>query len=141
MSRVFRNCWSRMQRLRKWGGNTPRLSGSFRLDPRALRPERLKWLNNPSGKLRKPCDLGLCKSKPEAKTAASSLKWASNRRLARKNANGARGCPASSRSTISQSSCTYRLEAMGDIPSCFSSRPASKAVHVDINPKDLIGGV
>ena len=69
MSRVFRNCWSRMQRLRKWGGNTPRLSGSFRLDPRTLRPERLKWLNNPSGKLRKPCDLGLCKSEPEAKTA------------------------------------------------------------------------
>ncbi len=92
MSRVFRNCWSRMQRLRKWGADTPRLSGSFRLDPRTLRPERLEWLNNPSGKHRKPCDLGLCKSKPEAKTAASSLKRASNRRLARKNANGGKRC-------------------------------------------------
>ena len=124
MSRVFRNCWSRMQRLRKWGVNTPRLSGSFRLDPRALRPERLKWLNNLSGKLRKPCDLGLCKSKPEAKIAASSLKRDSTRRLAPKSANGGKRCPALSRSTISQSLCTYRLEAMGrDIPSCFLLAP------------------
>ena len=37
---------------------------------RALRPERLRWLNNLSGKQQTPCDLGLCKSKPDAKTAA-----------------------------------------------------------------------
>ena len=128
MSRVFRNCWSRMQRLRKWGGNTPRLSGSFRLDPRTLRPERLKWLNNPSGKLRKPCDLGLCKSKPEAKIAASSLQKASNRRLAPKIANGARGCPALSRSPNFQSLCTYRLEAAAGTypPPAFLLEPRAR---------------
>ena len=35
---------------------------------------RLKWLNNPSGKPQTPCDLGLCKIFPEAKTAAKA--WA-----------------------------------------------------------------
>ncbi len=37
-------------------------------------PMRLKWLNNPSGKPQTPCDLGLCKIFPEAKTAAKA--WA-----------------------------------------------------------------
>jgi len=35
---------------------------------------RLKWLNNPGGKPQTPCDLGLCKIFPEAKTAAKA--WA-----------------------------------------------------------------
>jgi hypothetical protein len=33
---------------------------------------RLKWLNNPSGKHQKPCDLGLCKIKAEAKIATKA---------------------------------------------------------------------
>ena len=33
---------------------------------------RLKWLNNLSGKHRKPYDLGLCKFNPGAKTAAKA---------------------------------------------------------------------
>ena len=42
---------------------------------------RLKWLNNPSGKPQTPCDLGLCKIFPEAKTAAKAWAQASaNRR-------------------------------------------------------------
>ena len=41
-------------------------------------PLRLKWLNNPSGKQQTPCDLGLCKCQPEAKTAAKA--WARNSR-------------------------------------------------------------
>ena len=35
---------------------------------------RLKWLNNPGGKPQTPCDPGLCKIFPEAKTAAKA--WA-----------------------------------------------------------------
>jgi len=37
-------------------------------------PMRLKWLNNPGGKPQTPCDPGLCKIFPEAKTAAKA--WA-----------------------------------------------------------------
>src|SRR5689334_6516320 len=66
--------------------------GSRREGPWALGPARLKWLNNPGGKLiapptlfrkvlqlsgrrrRTPCDPGLCKIFPEAKTAAKA--WA-----------------------------------------------------------------
>ena len=42
---------------------------------------RLKWLNNPGGKPQTPCDPGLCKIFPEAKTAAKAWARASaNRR-------------------------------------------------------------
>ena len=44
-------------------------------------PMRLKWLNNPGGKPQTPCDPGLCKIFPEAKTAAKAWARASaNRR-------------------------------------------------------------
>ncbi len=47
-------------------------------------PMRLKWLNNPSGKPQTPCDLGLCKIFPEAKTAAKAwAQFASHRRTTR----------------------------------------------------------
>jgi hypothetical protein len=72
-----------------WDGYANLASGSFGQDPRLLRTERLRWLNNLSGKLtvpptlfRKveklfgrgrwtPCDLGLCKNDLKAKIAAS----------------------------------------------------------------------
>ena len=71
MSTASRNCQNRVQRLQGWDYNAAQSSGSLGLDPRTLRPERLKWLNNLSGKHQKPCDLGLCKSEAKAKTAAS----------------------------------------------------------------------
>src|SRR5436190_16366046 len=48
--------------------------GSRREGPWVLRSTRLKWLNNPGGKPQTPCDPGLCKIFPEAKTAAKA--WA-----------------------------------------------------------------
>ena len=74
-----------------WGCNAPTIPGSRGLTPWTLRPKRLQWLNNLSGKLTvppasyqgpkgpcgcrtwTPCDLGLCKCKPKAKTAAPVL--------------------------------------------------------------------
>jgi hypothetical protein len=70
VSTASRNCRNRGQRLRALGFNAPRVPGSQRLTPWILRSTRLKWLNNPSGKPQTPCDLGLCKCKPKAKTAA-----------------------------------------------------------------------
>ena len=71
MSTASRNCRNHVQRLRAGGGNAPQASGSRGLDPWILRSARLRWLNNPSGKHQTPCDLGLCKNDPQAKTAAS----------------------------------------------------------------------
>ena len=88
MSTASRNCRNHVQRLQERGKIAPRSVGSRGLDPWALRPMRLQWQNNPSGKLtvpptlfRKvlqlsgrgrwtPYDLGLCKNDPYAKTAA-----------------------------------------------------------------------
>ena len=55
-------------------------------------PMRLKWLNNPGGKPQTPCDPGLCKIFPEAKTAAKA--WAQVSRHSRTNTTGilARAC-------------------------------------------------
>ena len=92
VSTASRNCRNHGQRLQDWGTNAPQSSGSFGVVPRALRPERLQWLNNLSGKQknapvltseveqlrrggrRTPCDLGLCKRETEAKTAAPVLR-------------------------------------------------------------------
>ena len=71
MSTASRNCRIHGQRLQERGTNAPRSVGSRREDPWALRPMRLQWQNNPSGKHQTPCDLGLCQSDPKAKTAAS----------------------------------------------------------------------
>jgi hypothetical protein len=70
VSTASRNCRNHGQRLRALGFNAPQVPGSQRLVPWILRSTRLKWLNNPSGKPQTPCDLGLCKCKPKAKTAA-----------------------------------------------------------------------
>jgi hypothetical protein len=70
VSTASRNCRNRLQRLQERGTNAPRSVGSLGLDPWALRPMRLQWQNNPSGKHQTPCDLGLCQSDPKAKTAA-----------------------------------------------------------------------
>ena len=70
MSTASRNCRFHVQRLRDRGNYAPLFSGSFNLDPWILRSTRLRWLNNPSGKHQKPCDLGLCKNEVEAQTAA-----------------------------------------------------------------------
>ena len=70
MSTASRNCRNHVQRLRALGFNAPRAPGSRREDPWALRSTRLRWLNNPGGKPQTPCDPGLCKCKPKAKTAA-----------------------------------------------------------------------
>ena len=71
MSTASRNCRNHVQRLRALGSNAPQVPGSQRLTPWILRSMRLKWLNNPGGKPQTPCDPGLCKCKPKAKTAAS----------------------------------------------------------------------
>ena len=70
MSTASQNCRFHVQRLRALGFNAPRAPGSRREDPWALRSTRLRWLNNLSGKLWTPCDLGLCKNDPHAKNAA-----------------------------------------------------------------------
>jgi hypothetical protein len=70
VSTASRNCGSEGSAC-GWRCNAPPISGSRRLTPWILRSTRLKWLNNPSGKQQTPCDLGLCKSKLKAKTAAS----------------------------------------------------------------------
>ena len=70
MSTASRNCRNQLQRLRARGGNAPQAPGSRREGPWTLRSMRLKWLNNPGGKLQAPCDPGLCKIFPEAKIAA-----------------------------------------------------------------------
>ena len=61
-----------MWRLRVWcnGHQTP---GSFGLAPWALRPERLQWLNNPSGKHRHRAIWGSASAKPEAKIDHKSV--------------------------------------------------------------------
>gem|GEM_PF-3577790 len=59
---------------RGWAETYSLFPGALDWDPWVLRPKRLKWLNNPSGKLKKPCDLGLCKSSTEAKIPAKA--WA-----------------------------------------------------------------
>jgi hypothetical protein len=71
VSTASRNCRNRLQRLQERGKIAPRSVGSRRKDPWALRPMRLQWQNNLSGKHQTPCDLGLCQSDPKAKTAAS----------------------------------------------------------------------
>ena len=70
VSTASRNCGNHGQRLQKRETNAPFISGSFGLYPRTLRSERLRWLNNLSGKHQTPCDLGLCKNEPEYKIAA-----------------------------------------------------------------------
>ena len=70
MSTAFLHCQNHRQRLQAGGPYAPPASGSFELDPWALRPERLHWHDNLSGKHQTPCDLGLCKRKFKAKTAA-----------------------------------------------------------------------
>ena len=73
----------------RWGGCGPlRVDETFIRHPGAkgkalghYDPMRLKWLNNPGGKPQTPCDPGLCKIFPEAKTATKAWARASaNRR-------------------------------------------------------------
>jgi hypothetical protein len=93
MSRANRNHQNCVQRLRVGSLASP-VPGSLLHNPWTLRPKRLQWLNNLSGKhlnssrfcarrltspsrlrgLKQPCDLGLCKSVTEAKIVAS-LEW------------------------------------------------------------------
>ena len=84
VSTAFRNCGSEGSAC-GWRCNAPPISGSFGRDPRLLRTERLRWLNNLSGKptgartgqprnARAPCDLGLCKNDLKAKIAASKVR-------------------------------------------------------------------
>ena len=70
VSTASRNCRFHVQRLRGWGNYAPQSSGSQGQDPWILRSTRLRWLNNPSGKHQKPCDLGLCKHETGVKDAA-----------------------------------------------------------------------
>jgi hypothetical protein len=70
VSTASRNCRNHGQRLQERGKTAPRSVGSRREDPGTLWSPRLRWLNNPGGKPKTPCDPGLCKSDPEAKTAA-----------------------------------------------------------------------
>jgi hypothetical protein len=70
VSTASRNCRNHVQRLQDKGKKAPWFSGSQLFVPWILRSTRLKWLNNPGGKLQTPCDPGLCKCKPTAKTAA-----------------------------------------------------------------------
>ena len=73
MSTASRNCRNRVQRLQERGKIAPRSVGSRGLDPWALRPMRLQWQNNPSGKHWKPYDLGLCQSFPSGKNRRKSV--------------------------------------------------------------------
>ena len=123
MSTASRNCRNRVQRLRGLETNATKPSGSFRLDPRTLRPERLKWLNNPSGKHWKPCDLGLCKSKPEAKTAASRKR----KSLISKGSCISRAS-AHQYLYLSNSTCGREARA-GDIPSTFFPHPEVRIAY------------
>ena len=70
VSTASRNCRNHVQRLQERGKIAPRSVGSRREDPGTLWSPRLRWLNNPGGKPQTPCDPGLCKNDPEAKTAA-----------------------------------------------------------------------
>jgi hypothetical protein len=77
MSTAFFHRQSYVQRLRG-KGHAPLSSGSRRRDPGALRLQRRPERHNSlSGKHQKPCDLGLCKCVPEAKTAALPTKASS----------------------------------------------------------------
>ena len=106
MSTASRNCRFHGQRLQEMGKIAPRSVGSRREDPWALRPMRLKWLNNPGGKRQTPCDPGLCKNDPEAKTAASlNLR----ERFSEKGARGGRALSLTILNSTSSSIC--RLEA------------------------------
>ena len=78
VSTASRNCRNHVQRLQNKGTNAPLLFGSINLDPGVLRPTRLEWQSNSSGKHRTPCDLELYKCEVEAKTAAFQS-WASGR--------------------------------------------------------------
>jgi hypothetical protein len=122
-------CGNHGQRLQERGTNAPFTSGSFGLDPRALRSERLRWLNNLSGKLtvppalfRKvsqlfgrgrwtPCDLRLCKNEPEYKIAAF-LKFRQRFSGKPDSFPGVGGCQALSHTTQTHHHlCIGRLEA------------------------------
>ena len=70
MSTAYLYCPNHGRRLRV-GFSQTTSPGAFELDPGALRPRQPNGYSIPSGKLQKPCDLGHCKSKTEAKTAAS----------------------------------------------------------------------
>jgi len=147
VSTASRNCRFHGQRLQERGTNAPFTSGSFGLDPRALRPERLRWLNNLSGKLtvppalfRKarqlsgrgrwtPCDLGLCKNEPEYKIAAFLTKSATARLSpAPKSAGGVSGSLALSQPPhFPKHPRTYGLEAVAGTSPPFSFTPNSRA--------------
>ena len=111
MSTASRNCRNHGQRLQERGTNAPFTSGSRREDPWILRSMRLRWLNNLSGKHQTPCDLGLCKNDPEAKTAAS-LKVRQRFSGKSDNFSGVGGCRALSQTTLSYPTLRIcRLEA------------------------------
>jgi hypothetical protein len=114
--------------------SAPFTSGSFGLDSRALRSERLRWLNNLSGKptvppalFRKvlqffgrgrwtPCDLGLCKNEPEYKIAAF-LKLRQRFSGKPDSFPGVGGCQALSHTTQPHHHlCIGRLEARTELP-------------------------
>ena len=59
-------CRYHVQRLQEQGNNAPRFSESFGLDPRTLRPERLRWLKCLT-------EVTQNKSEAEAKIAAFSV--------------------------------------------------------------------
>jgi hypothetical protein len=107
VSTASRNCRNHVQRLQERGKIAPRSVGSRREDPGTLWSPRLRWLNNPGGKPQTPCDPGLCKNDPEAKTAASlNLR----ERFSEKGARGGRALSLTHLNSTSFSIC--RLEAM-----------------------------
>jgi hypothetical protein len=129
VSTASRNCGNHGQRLQERGTNAPFISGSFGQDPRALRSERLQWLNNLSGKHQTPCDLGLCKNEPEYKIAAFLTKSATARfSPAPKSAGGVSGSLALSQPPhFPKHPRTYGLEAVAGTSPPFSFTPNSRA--------------
>jgi hypothetical protein len=120
VSTASRNCRFHGQRLQERGKIAPRSVGSRREDPGTLRPMRLKWLNNPGGKPQIPCDPGLCKNDPEAKTAASlNLR----ERFSQKGARGGRALSLTILNSTSSSICRLEAGAGTSPPPSFTSNP------------------
>ena len=122
MSTASLQCRTRVQRLQAVA-YAATASGSRGRDPWVLRPTRLHWHSNLSGKHRTPCDLGLCKRKPGLNTRPLPAKTAAS--CAGKGSKASALRLASSRyHTFPQPACACRLEARaGTVPPPFSTGP------------------